>query len=324
MVTLEPEILQSVLKPSRYTGGEWNAVVKDADKMACTWALALPDVYEVGMSNLGLAILYEVLNAREDIAAERVYAPWTDMETEMRARDIPLFSLETKREISSFDFLGFSLQYEMIYSNVLYMLDLAGIPFRVADRGEDMPFVVGGGPCVFNVEPVADFFDFFIVGEGEEVILEVSDVFKAWKAEGRPGGRREFLRRLLAVDGIYVPSFYEPVYTESGDFAAMKPLDPAARMPIYKRVVKDMDQSAGVRRPVVPYMDIVLQPRLPILPGGHLLPPGARALGEEPARYGARPRRLHGLQRDEPDLAFVGRLLLPRRARRRPRARLQG
>ena len=257
MVTLEPEILQSVLKPSRYTGGEWNAVVKDASKMACTWALALPDVYEVGMSNLGLAILYEVLNAREDIAAERIYAPWTDMEAEMRARHIPLFSLETKREISSFDFLGFSLQYEMIYSNVLYMLDLAGIPFRAADRGEDMPFVVGGGPCVFNVEPVADFFDFFIVGEGEEVILEVSDAFKAWAAEGRPGGRREFLRRLLAIDGIYVPSFYEPVYTEAGDFAEMKPLDPAARMPIYKRVVKDMDQSAGVRRPVVPYMDIV-------------------------------------------------------------------
>ena len=137
MVQLNHEVLQSVLKPSRYTGGEWNAVVKDWDKVDCTFALALPDVYEVGMSNLGLAILYEILNRETDIAAERVYAPWTDMEAEMRARNIPLFSLETKHELSQFDFFGFSLQYEMIYSNVLNMLDLAGIPLWSKDRGED-------------------------------------------------------------------------------------------------------------------------------------------------------------------------------------------
>ena len=210
MVQLNHEVLQSVLKPSRYTGGEWNAVVKDWDKVDCTFALALPDVYEVGMSNLGLAILYEILNRETDIAAERVYAPWTDMEAEMRARNIPLFSLETKHELSQFDFFGFSLQYEMIYSNVLNMLDLAGIPLWSKERGEDMPFIVGGGPCVYNVEPIADFFDFFIVGEGEEVIVEVSKAFIEWKKAGRIGGRRGFLERLLVIDGIYVPSFYEP------------------------------------------------------------------------------------------------------------------
>ena len=229
MVRLEHEVLQSVLKPARYTGGEWNAVIKDHAAVDCTWALALPDVYEVGMSNLGLAILYEVLNRRQDIAAERVYAPWTDMEEEMRKRKMPLFSLETKTEIASFDFVGFSLQYEMIYTNVLNMLDLAGIPLYAKDRGEDMPFIVGGGPCVYNVEPVADFFDFFIVGEGEEAIVEVSDAFMAWDKAGRPGGRKGFLRRLLSADGIYVPSFYEPEYDEEGNYKDLRPLAEAAK-----------------------------------------------------------------------------------------------
>ena len=151
MVHLDHSMLQSVLKPARYTGGEWNAVHKDWDSVRCKFALALPDVYEVGMSNLGLAILYEILNRRADIAAERVYAPWIDMEEEMRAREIPLFSLESRHAIRAFDFVGFSLQYEMIYSNVLNMLDLAGIPLYAEERGEDMPFVVGGGPCVYNV-----------------------------------------------------------------------------------------------------------------------------------------------------------------------------
>ena len=257
MVHLAHDVLQSVLKPSRYTGGEWNAVRKDWGSVDCTWALALPDVYEVGMSNLGLAILYEILNRRADVAAERVYTPWTDMEAEMRARHIPLFSLETKTEIAAFDFVGFSLQYEMIYSNVLNMLDLAGIPLWARERGEDMPFVVGGGPCVYNVEPIADFFDFFIVGEGEEVISEVSDAFIAWKKEGRVGGRQGFLTRLLRIDGIYVPSFYEPAYTEDGDYAALRPLVPEARSVIMKRIVRDMDETISIEHPVVPYMDIV-------------------------------------------------------------------
>ena len=184
MVQLNHEVLQSVLKPSRYTGGEWNAVVKDWDKVDCTFALALPDVYEVGMSNLGLAILYEILNRETDIAAERVYAPWTDMEAEMRARNIPLFSLETKHELSQFDFFGFSLQYEMIYSNVLNMLDLSGIPLWSKDRGEDMPFIVGGGPCTYNPEPIADFFDIFYIGEGETRYRELFDLYKDAKKKG--------------------------------------------------------------------------------------------------------------------------------------------
>ena len=257
MVTLDPSVLQSVEKPARYTGSEWNAVIKDHADVKCTFALALPDVYEVGMSNLGLAILYEILNSRKDIAAERVYAPWTDMEAIMRAQGIPLYSLETKTEIRNFSFLGFSLQYEMIYSNVLNMLDLAGIPLHAADRTMDDPFVVGGGPCVYNVEPVAPFFDFFVIGEGEEVITEICDVYEAWKADGCPDGRRGYLHRLLDVDGIYVPSFYEDHYDDDGHFAALVPLDAAAKPVIYKRVVKDMDKVKSVEHPVVPYMNIV-------------------------------------------------------------------
>jgi len=257
MVQLDHSILQSVLKPARYTGGEWNAVRKDWDSVQCRFALALPDVYEVGMSNLGLAILYEILNRRADIAAERVYAPWIDMEEKMRARGIPLFSLESRCPIEEFDFIGFSLQYEMIYSNVLNMLDLAGIPLYARERGEDMPFVVGGGPCVYNVEPIADFFDFFVIGEAEEVLPELCDALIAWRAEGCPGGRRGFLTRLLAIDGIYVPAFYEPLYDEAGYFREMRLLHPAARPVIYKRVVRDMDAVMSVEHPIVPYMDIV-------------------------------------------------------------------
>ena len=174
-IEIPSEILQKVTKPARYTGGEFNAVIKDHSAVECTFALALPDVYEVGMSNLGLSILYNILNRRSDCATERVYAPWLDMEDEMRARSIPLFSLETKTPIREFDLFGFSLQYEMIFSNVINMLDLAGIPIRTLERGDDDPFIVGGGPCVYNVEPVADFFDFFVVGEGEEVLNEVVD-----------------------------------------------------------------------------------------------------------------------------------------------------
>ena len=257
MVQLDHSILQSVLKPARYTGGEWNAVRKDWEGVQCRFVLALPDVYEVGMSNLGLAILYEILNRRADIAAERVYAPWVDMEEQMRERSIPLFSLESRRPIREFDFLGFSLQYEMIYSNVLNMLDLAGIPLYARERGEDMPFIVGGGPCVYNVEPIADFFDFFVIGEAEEVLPELCDALIVWRAEGRPGGRRGFLTRLLAIDGIYVPAFYEPLYDEAGHFREMRLLHPAARPVIYKRVVRDMDAVMSVEHPIVPYMNIV-------------------------------------------------------------------
>ena len=257
MVTLDHEVLQSVLKPARYTGGEWNAVRKAHGDVECTFALSMPDVYEVGMSNLGLAILYDVLNRREDTAAERVYAPWTDMEDEMRRLNVPLFSLESREKIRNFSFLGFSLQYEMSFTNVLNMLDLAGIPLYQKERGDDMPFVVGGGPCVYNVEPVTDFFDFFVIGEGEVVLGEVVDAFISWKREGKPGGRKGFLESLLQVKGIYVPSFYEPQYDPEGNFTGLEILHRDAPEIIYKRVNPDMDETPFVERPIVPYLDIV-------------------------------------------------------------------
>ena len=255
-INIPDDLLQRVLKPARYTGGEFNAIIKDHSKIDCKFALALPDVYEVGMSNLGLAILYNILNKRDDTACERVYAPWTDMEAEMRNLNIPLFALESKAAIKDFDFLGFSLQYEMIFTNVLNMLDLSGISIYANERGEDEPFIVGGGPCVYNVEPMADFFDFFVIGEGEEVLGEVVDLFIKWKSEGRQGGRRGFLERLLSVDGIYVPSFYKPLYLDK-NFIGLQKLNANAKEIIYKRVVKDMNLVPSVERPIVPYLDIV-------------------------------------------------------------------
>ena len=257
MVKLTPDLLGAVTKPARYTGNEWNVIRKDWSKVSCTVALSMPDVYEVGMSNLGLKILYEVLNRRDDTAAERVYAPWVDMEAAMRERQLPLFSLETFTEIRRFDFLGFSLQYEMIYTNVLNMLDLAGISLRATERTEDMPFVVGGGPCVYNVEPIADFFDLFVIGEAEEALDELVTVFIRWKEEGRVEGRKGFLRRAAAIEGIYVPSFYMPRYAADGRYEGLTALEPTARAIIYKRVVQDFDAVPAMEKPVVPYLDIV-------------------------------------------------------------------
>ncbi len=247
--------LYELMKPARYTGGEFNSVIKNFDETACRIVLALPDVYEVGMSNLGLAILYSILNRRADTLCERIYAPWIDAEAVMREENIKLFALESKRPARDFDFLGFSLQYEMIYTNVLNMLDLAKISLHSWERVEDEPFIIGGGPCVYNVEPVADFFDFFIVGEAEEVFGEVVNEFIAWKNSGKVGGRKNFLRRLLNVRGIYVPSFYEPLY--SGEkFLGLKVLEGAPRK-ILKRVVKNFDETPTVDNPVVPFIEIV-------------------------------------------------------------------
>jgi len=257
MVKLEQEMLQAVEKPARYTGGEWNAQPKDSAAVLCRIALAMADVYEVGMSNLGLKILYEILNRRDDIAAERVYAPWLDMEEEMRRRGIPLFSLETFREVSSFDILGFSLQYELLITNTLNMLDLAGLPLHAAERTDEQPFVIGGGPCVYNTEPIADFFDFFVLGDGEEIVVEVCDALIAWKKEGRPDGRRGFLRRAARIPGVYVPSFYAPEYDGQDMFTGLRILDEAASPQIYRRVVKDLDAAPFLEKPVVPYLGIV-------------------------------------------------------------------
>ena len=257
MVKLEQEMLQAVEKPARYTGGEWNTQPKDSAAVLCRIALAMADVYEVGMSNLGLKILYEILNRRDDVAAERVYAPWLDMEEEMRRRGVPLFSLETFQEISSFDVIGFSLQYELLITNTLNMLDLAGIPLHAAERAEAHPFVIGGGPCVYNTEPIADFFDFFVLGDGEEIVAEVCDALIAWKKAGRPDGRRGFLRRAARIPGVYVPSFYAPEYDAAGMFTGLRVLDEAASPQIYRRVAKDLDATPFLEKPVVPYLGIV-------------------------------------------------------------------
>lgn len=257
MVKLEQEMLQAVEKPARYTGGEWNTQPKDSAAVLCRIALAMADVYEVGMSNLGLKILYEILNRRDDVAAERVYAPWLDMEEEMRRRGVPLFSLETFQEISSFDVIGFSLQYELLITNTLNMLDLAGIPLHAAERAEAHPFVIGGGPCVYNTEPIADFFDFFVLGDGEEIVAEVCDALIAWKKAGRPDGRRGFLRRAARISGVYVPSFYAPEYDAAGMFTGLRVLDEAASPQIYRRVAKDLDATPFLEKPVVPYLGIV-------------------------------------------------------------------
>ncbi|MDU2066874.1 MAG: TIGR03960 family B12-binding radical SAM protein, partial [Sporomusaceae bacterium] len=222
-----------------------------------TFALAFPDIYEVGMSYLGYKILYHILNKRSDTAAERVYAPWVDMEQEMRQREIPLFSHETFTPLYEFDLLGFTLQYEMSYTNILNMLDLGRIPLRSEARTLEHPFVVGGGPCVYNPEPLAPFFDFFIIGEGEEVIEEVVAVYKEWKLAGKQGGRLGFLRLVSKLAGIYVPSFYEVTYLADGRVDAINVIEKNAPTTIAKRVVCDLESIDYPTKPVVPYTEIV-------------------------------------------------------------------
>lgn len=257
MITLDPSILNRVMKPARYTGNEWNSIKKDHTKVAVTVALALPDVYEVGMSNLGLKILYQILNNRTDTAAERVYSPWVDMEAEMRANNIPLYTLESLKPVVEFDVLGISLQYEMSYSNVLNMLELAGIPLLTSNREENHPIIIGGGPCTFNAEPAADFFDCFILGEGEEVIEDVVDVVAAWKQSGKIDGRLGVLKKLAQVEGVYVPSLYNVTYHGDGTVEKVVPNCKEASPILKKRVVKDLNAVEFATKPVLPYLDIV-------------------------------------------------------------------
>jgi len=257
MITLDPSILNRVMKPARYTGNEWNSIKKDHSKVAVTVALALPDVYEVGMSNLGLKILYQILNNRTDTAAERVYSPWVDMEAEMRANHIPLYTLESLKPVSEFDILGISLQYEMSYSNVLTMLDLAGIPLFTNQREEHHPIVVGGGPCTFNAEPAADFFDCFILGEGEEVIEDVVEAVAVWKQLGKRDGRLGILKKLAQIEGVYVPALYDVTYHADGTVEKVVPNCEEASPIVKKRVVKDLNAVEFATRPVLPYLDIV-------------------------------------------------------------------
>lgn len=260
-VVIRDDILQSVEKPARYTGGELNSVVKVPAKAEIRFAFCFPDVYEVGMSHLGMRILYGLLNERDDTYCERVFAPWTDMEGKMRENGIPLFSLETRSPVGEFDIVGFTLQYEMSYTNILNMLDLAGIPLKRTDRREGMPFICAGGPCAYNPEPLADFVDFFILGEGEEVINEVLDVYRQWKKDNAvPKGntsREDFLDRIAGIEGVYVPGFYEPEYNGDGTLKAVRPLKDTYPAKIRKRIIKDLDNVYFPEKVIVPYIDIV-------------------------------------------------------------------
>lgn len=251
------DILSSVQKPARYTGGEFASIIKPADEVEATICLAFPDVYEVGMSYLGFKILYHLLNKQQGVQAERVYAPWIDMEAKMRERHIPLRTLETKKTLKECDIVGFTLQYELSYTNILNMLDLSGVPVLAAERTEEDPLVIVGGPCVYNPEPLADFFDFAIIGEGEEVMAEVMEAYKAWKRAGKPGGRQAFLQEVVKINGIYVPSFYEVEYNENLTVKAVRPVNVNAPAVVYKRVVRDMNSVDFPTSPIVPFGEIV-------------------------------------------------------------------
>lgn len=247
-------LLLSVQKPGRYSGGEINSVIKDKEKVDVRFAFCFPDTYEIGMSHLGMKILYSQFNSREDIWCERVFAPWPDFEEAMRKNNIPLFALESRDSIKDFDFIGFTLQYEMCYTNVLNMLDLAGLPVRSEERQELSPLVVAGGPCCCNAEPLADFVDLFFLGEGEEVDLEVIDLYKEFKKKG--GSKAEFLRAAAKIEGVYVPSLYDVSYNEDGTVKAVTPKDGAPET-VKKRIIKDMDSVFYPDKFVVPFIEIV-------------------------------------------------------------------
>lgn len=246
-------ILRTVSKPARYTGGEWNSIVKDWEACDVRWALAFPDTYEIGMSNLGVAILYDILNGQDGVLAERVYAPWVDMEQAMRAVGMPLFSLESRRPVAEFDLVGFSLPYEQVYTNLLNMLDLAGLPLLAAERDEGQPLVLAGGGATYNPEPVAGFVDAFVLGDGEEVVLEITTAVREAKRQGEP--REAWLRRLAGIPGVYVPRFYEVAYHTDGTVADVRPTLPEARIPVRKRIVATLPPP--LTRPVVPFVNTV-------------------------------------------------------------------
>ncbi len=226
-LALNDEILLKIEKPARYIGNEVNSVMKDKNEVDIRFAMCFPDVYEIGMSHLGIQILYDMFNKREDTWCERVYSPWPDLDAIMREKQIPLFALESQDKIKDFDFLGITLQYEMCYTNVLQILDLAQMPLRAKDRGEEYPLVMGGGPCSYNPEPLAPFFDMFYIGEGETVFNQLLDEYKAYKKAGK--SKKEFLERAAEIPGIYVPAFYDVAYHEDGTIASFKPNDSMQR-----------------------------------------------------------------------------------------------
>lgn len=253
-LALSDEILLSIQQPARYIGGEVNMVVKDPSHVDIRFAMCFPDVYEIGMSHLGIQILYSMFNNREDIYCERVYSPWTDLDLILRENKIPLFTLETQEPVKNFDFLGITLQYEMCYTNVLQILDLSQIPLHTCDRTENDPIVIGGGPCAYNPEPLADFFDLFYIGEGETVYFELMDRYKENKKAG--GTRKQFLERAAEIPGIYVPAFYDVTYKKDGTIECFRPNNEHAMPVVTKQIVSDMDSVGYIEKPLVPFIKV--------------------------------------------------------------------
>lgn len=249
------KLLLNVKTPSRYIGGELNSVVKDKNKVDMRFAFCFPDTYEIGMSHLGMKILYSLTNERDNFWCERVFAPDVDFEKLMRENDIPLYGLESLEPIKDFDFIGFTIQYEMCYTNILNMLDLAGVPVKAKDRTAFSPIVIGGGPCVCNPEPIAEFFDIFILGEGEEVNLEVYDLYVEMKKEGT--SKKEFLEAASKIEGVYVPAFYDVAYEDDGRVESFTSNNSNASPTIKKRIIKDMSKVYYPDKFVVPYCEIV-------------------------------------------------------------------
>ncbi|TFH35024.1 MAG: B12-binding domain-containing radical SAM protein, partial [Anaerolineales bacterium] len=252
-------LLTRVQKPGRYTGGELNQIVKPWEQTRTRIALAFPDIYDLGMSNLGLAILYDLINHEEDMLAERTFSPWADMEHAMRQAEIPLFSLETHRPIGEFDILGISLPYETLYTNTLNLLDLARIPIRSELRSIEDPLIIAGGHATLNPEPMAPFIDAFVIGEGEDVMLEIARTYQGWKDSGED--RQALLRSLASLWGVYVPDLYRVHYLENGTLSHVESLAPEAPMPVLKRIVSKLPPP--VTRFIVPFIDITHN-RIPI------------------------------------------------------------
>ena len=249
-------VLKSVSKPGRYIGAEYNAIIKNKDEVKCRFAFCFPDTYEIGMSNLGVRILYDVINKDKDVWCERVYAPWTDMKEKMEQYSIPLTAVESGDPLSAFDMVAFSLQYEMCYTTTLAMLGLAGFPIWAKDRAEDCPIIIGGGPCVYNPEPVAEFFDLINIGEGEEVLLEICHLYNKMKDEGSYS-RTAFLREASHIEGVYIPSLYDVSYNADGTIKEFAPKYPDVPAKIKKRIVADMDEAPYPEKLVMPYIETV-------------------------------------------------------------------
>lgn len=251
-LALSHDVLMNIEKPARYIGGELNSVMKSKDEISLRFCMCFPDIYEIGMSHLGISILYGLFNTYEDVWCERVFSPWTDLDGIMRKDNIPLFALESQDPVKDFDFLGITLQYEMCYTNVLQILDLSKIPLKSSERSNDDPIVIGGGPCVYNPEPIADFFDIFYIGEGETRYRELFDLYESCKAEGFD--RKEFLHKAALIPGLYVPSLYNVSYKDDNTIKSFEPIYDDVPRKIKKEIVKDLDDVFYPTKPVVPFI----------------------------------------------------------------------